>query len=106
MKIWLFILGTFLLGVSTPVKADRIDGHWCHGIQHLFIDGPNITTPSGTKMTGEYGRHTFRYIVPAGEPGAGATISMQQQHDKLVFVTSTASEGKVQSWIPCQMQTS
>ena len=90
----------------TAAKADRIDGNWCHGVKHLFIDGPNIKTPGGTRMTGDYDRHGFRYVVPKSEPGGGATISMVQLSEELMQVSSSAKPGDVEDWIRCQRQIS
>ncbi|MGB0630990.1 MAG: hypothetical protein ACPGRZ_09865 [Alphaproteobacteria bacterium] len=57
-------------------SADAIDGNWCFGVKRLSINGPEIVTPGGTRMYGDYGRHDFRYVVPAGEAGAGNTVEM------------------------------
>jgi len=89
-----------------PVGADQIDGNWCRGLKHFSIDGPSIVTPGGTKMTGIYDRHGFQYVVPEGEPGAGTTITMAQQHDELVHVSSSAKPDEVQNWTPCNRQIS
>jgi len=86
--------------------ADRIDGHWCKGLKRLYIDGPRIVTPGGTKMTGDYDRHGFTYVVPAGEDDAGATIVMQQMHEELMQWQSSAKPGDVQEWIRCKEQIS
>ncbi|CAN0556225.1 unnamed protein product [Laminaria digitata] len=64
-----------LVGVS-PVLADAIDGNWCNGVKRLEISGAKIVTPGGNRIDGLYGRHDFTYTVPAGEPGAGATVDM------------------------------
>lgn len=56
--------------------ADAIDGEWCREGRHFVIEGPNIVTYAGTRMTGDYDRHGFRYTVPAGEPEAGREIVM------------------------------
>ncbi len=61
---------------ATPVLADAIDGNWCDGVKRLEIDGPRLVTPGGNEIQGRYGRHDFTYTVPAGEPGAGATVDM------------------------------
>ncbi len=62
---------------SGSALADAIDGDWCHADgRRLTINGPDITTPVGTKLKGDYDRHHFAYVVPAGEAGSGATISM------------------------------
>lgn len=66
-----------VLCVASPARADSIDGNWCHdkGLR-LTISGPTIVTPTGTRTQGEYGRHDFAYVVPAGDPGAGTKVEM------------------------------
>ena len=65
------------LFVSGPARADAIDGNWCHEDgRRLTIKGPQLTTPGGAEIEGDYDRHGFVYVVPAREPDAGATISM------------------------------
>jgi hypothetical protein len=62
---------------SGPARADAIDGDWCYEDgKRLSISGPDIVTPGGTQTKGDYDRHHFSYVVPANEPGAGATIAM------------------------------
>ena len=57
--------------------ADAIDGDWCHGDgRRLSINGPDIVTPGGARLKGDYDRHHFSYVVPASEPGAGGTVAM------------------------------
>ena len=69
-----------LLLVATgagAARADAIDGDWCYEDgKRLSINGPDIVTPAGNHLKGEYDRHHFSYVVPANEPGAGATIAM------------------------------
>ena len=89
-----------------PAKADRIDGDWCRGLKILSIDGPNIVTPGGARMTGEYDRHGFQYIVPKGEPDTGATITMAQMHEELMHLESSAKPGEVEDWTRCKRQIS
>lgn len=62
---------------SGPARADAIDGNWCHSDgRHLTIEGPQLTTPGGRRIEGDYDRHGFAYVVPAAEPEAGATVKM------------------------------
>jgi len=50
--------------------ADAIDGDWCHGDgRRLSINGPDITTPGGTHLKGDYDRHHFSYVVPGVRAG-------------------------------------
>ena len=92
--------------ISAPAKADQIDGNWCRGLKHLFIDGPDIVTPGGSKTQGDYDRHGFRYVVPDGEPDAGASVKMVQVHDDLMQLSSSATSGEVEDWTRCQRQIS
>ncbi|MFT5487035.1 MAG: hypothetical protein ACI9JL_003784 [Paracoccaceae bacterium] len=62
---------------ASPVLADAIDGNWCNGVKRLEISGAKIVTPGGNSIDGIYGRHDFTYTVPAGEPGAGASVDME-----------------------------
>lgn len=63
---------------ASAARADVIDGAWCREpALRLTIDGPAVVTPAGHALKGEYSRHYFRYVVPAGEPGAGATMEMR-----------------------------
>jgi hypothetical protein len=54
--------------------------------QHISIDGPVIVTPGGQRTTGNYGRHTFDYIIPDGEAGAGDAVSMTQHSEQRITV--------------------
>jgi hypothetical protein len=75
-----------LLGMRAA-HADVIDGSWClDSGRRMSIDGPNIVTPAGTRTKGDYSRHYFQYVVPAGDPGAGETISMQLLNEETVRV--------------------
>jgi hypothetical protein len=69
------VASVLLFGLS-PARADAIDGNWCNGVKRLEISGPKILTPGGNSIDGVYGRHDFTYTVPAGEPGAGASVDM------------------------------
>jgi hypothetical protein len=66
-------------------RADAIDGHWCAADGRVMtIEGPRIMTPGGHQITGDYSRHAFSYIVPAGESGEGATIAMVLLNEQTV----------------------
>lgn len=106
----LTFLGTALgLALFTgPALADAIDGDWCHNDGRRFsIRGPEIVTPGGKRMDGNYSRHWFNYVVPAPEPGAGATIFMTLLNENTVQlrlgeVTSATAE----EWRRCSATTS
>ena len=74
---------------SGVARADVIDGNWCGPDGRVFtIQGPRIVTPAGTATTGDYTRHTFAYVVPAGEAGAGMRIRMQLLNETTVRLTA------------------
>ena len=70
------LLGATLLLPGTA-KADAIDGNWCTetGLR-LTIQGPNLLSPGGARMAGDYTRHGFSYAAPAGEPGGGGRVQL------------------------------
>ena len=63
------------------------------------IDGPAIVTPGGSKITGDYSRHAFSYVDPGGEPGAGATVSIQLLNEHLAHARQ--GSGPVEEWRRC-----
>ena len=86
------ILGSFVLLVSVlPARAEAIDGQWCLGASHFEINGPNIRTPGGKDITGEYNRHGFRYVVPVNEEGAGTQIMMVLLNEETMHLTRGTS---------------
>ena len=85
---------------SGAALADAIDGDWCHSDgKRLSIDGPEIVTPGGVHTKGNYDRHHFSYVVPASEPGAGATVNMVLLSEILMHLKPP--EGEQQTWRRC-----
>ena len=85
---------------AAPALADAIDGDWCHADgRRLSIAGPDITTPAGNRLKGEYDRHHFSYVVPAGEAGAGATVRMVLLSELQMRLQPPA--GEQQDWRRC-----
>jgi hypothetical protein len=85
-KRMLALLGPLVvwLGLGQPVRADAIDGDWCQANgKRMSIRGPAIVTPGGQQTSGNYDRHFFSYVVPAGETGAGATVEIQLLSEEL-----------------------
>lgn len=94
--------GAIALIGSTPAKADVIDGNWCaHDGRAMSIVGPAIVTPGGQQARGRYTRHTFTYVVPPGEPGAGTTIEMVQLNQQTVRVEPEGAGGE--TWTRCDV---
>jgi hypothetical protein len=101
-KILLPLLVVLLL-ISGPAVAVQIDGNWCsRDGRNVTIDGDKIRTPGGTVMTGEYERHSFRYVVPKNETNVGMVIVMVQVNDEIINVI----EGKdttLHVWNCCKL---
>lgn len=86
--------------MPTIAYADAIDGDWCLASRQMRIEGPKITTPGGNAITGDYTRHTFSYVVPVREPGAGSNIDMQLISDDAVEVRTGAAAAE--TWRRCK----
>ena len=83
--------------------ADSIDGNWCHNDGRRFsIRGPEIVTPGGKRMEGNYSRHGFSYLVPAPEPSEGQTIVMTLANENTVYLRyGEATAGAQETWLRC-----
>ena len=105
-KIVVLVIGLAL--VAGPAFADAIDGDWCHqaSARRLSIRGPQIVTPGGQAMTGDYSRHAFDYVVPAPEPGAGQTVHMQLLDEYTVHLRVGETTGAPETWVRCSPTTS
>jgi hypothetical protein len=99
-------LGTIL--AAAPARADAIDGDWCHlDGRTMIIRGSAITIPSAKAITGNYSRHAFSYVIPGGEPGAGATVDMVLLNEETVRLTrgvppGSAGESEPEIWRRCK----
>ena len=88
------------LGLAHPAFADAIDGNWCRDDgKRMTINGPAIVTPGGHQTKGDYDRHHFSYVVPSGEAGAGAKVSIQLLGEYLAHARQ--GNGPVQEWRRC-----
>lgn len=102
LKITCTALGLMVLAPSA--YADAIDGDWCHQAsgRRISIRGPQIVTPGGKQMQGDYSRHWFNYVVPAPEPGAGKTVFMQLLDEDTVYLRlGDSSAANPETWIRC-----
>jgi hypothetical protein len=89
-----------LVFAAGAARADAIDGNWCFTDGKSFsILGPDIVTPAGTRLKGDYRRHAFAYKIPASEPGAGGTVSMLLLDENTVELTRG---GISETWRRCQ----
>ncbi len=96
--------GVLLAVLGAPeARADAIDGDWCFATQTLNIQGPRIRTPGGTEMTGDYTRHSFNYVVPAQEPGAGTGIAMRLlSEETMALARAGERDADHQLWKRCK----
>lgn len=97
-----FLVFATLLMFSFEARADAIDGDWCNKPgQHLNINGPNIKTPEGSYITGDYGRHNFSYLSTATGGYANKKIQMRLLSDDLMQMT--LPDGETQNWRRCEI---
>ncbi|HUT48652.1 MAG TPA: hypothetical protein VM325_04890 [Alphaproteobacteria bacterium] len=90
-----------VLAMAGPAAADAIDGNWCAADgRSMSISGPQIVTPGGTRMKGEYDRHGFRYVVPVAEKPAGAQVDMSLVDDDTMQVK--VGTGPTKIWRRCK----
>jgi hypothetical protein len=88
--------------LAAPARADVIDGDWCRGDgRSMSIRGPQIVTPGGKTIQGDYTRHSFAYVIPAGEAGEGDSVSMILRNEFLVHVRQGGADAPVQEWRRC-----
>jgi hypothetical protein len=99
------IIPAFALAMLVgPAFADAIDGNWCHTDgRRLTIRGPEIVTPAGTHMQGDYNRHGFIYTPASPEPGAGQTVFMTLANENTVHLRrgEAVSAAPPEVWVRC-----
>ena len=98
-KKMLFLIAAICVAfpmLSHTAFADAIDGDWCGSDgKRMTIRGPSIITPGGQQVTGDYTRHFFSYVIPAGELGAGATVAIQLLNEYLAQLAKALT-------VPCK----
>ena len=93
-------------------RADALDGGWCFTDgRRLVINGPEIVTPGGNRIEGDYGRHSFTYRIPGNEPGGGLIAHMEQLDEGTMHMTYGAAPSgavgrPVETWRRCSKETS
>lgn len=103
----LMLAAVLLLTAPTAAYADAIDGDWCGADgQHMTIHGDDITTPGGKRIKGNYDRHAFDYVVPAGEPGTGETVNIVLRSEYLAFSRQGPADAPMKEWRRCANRTS
>ena len=96
-----------IVATTTTAWADQIDGTWCSlAGKSMTINGPEVTTPAGNTVTGQYTRHTIVYDIPEGEPEAGGRVWANQLNDHNISVTVTKGQvrenGVTENWTRCE----
>jgi hypothetical protein len=87
---------------ATPARADAIDGDWCSPDgRHVEIHGPRIITPAGNQLAGDYTRHSFAYVAPAGEKDAGVPVAMRLLNEEMVQITPRPGAPS-ETWLRCK----
>lgn len=98
------VIGLLAWGAMTaPARADAIDGDWCSAEgKHMTIRGPAIVTPGGNRLEGQYSRHSFSYVVPAGEPGTGDSVDIMLRGEYLAQSRQGGAQAPTVDWRRCQ----
>jgi hypothetical protein len=92
---------------ACPALADAIDGNWCHQDGRRFsIRGPEIVTPGGKTMQGNYSRHYYSYVPPPPERGAGQPINMTLMNENTVHLQYGETSGPAEVWLRCSQSIS
>jgi hypothetical protein len=83
--------------------ADAIDGDWCStdGMR-MSISGEKITTPGGKQIQGNYSRHAFDYVIPAGESGSGDVVNIILRGEYLALSRQGPVDGPLREWHRCK----
>jgi len=98
---------SLLIFSATASFADAIDGDWCNADgKRMSIRGPEIVTPGGKQTRGDYTRHSFAYIVPPGEAGAGDAVQIILRGEYLAQARTGKGEAPWQDWRRCPATTS
>ena len=99
-------VAAFVFVLARPAVADAIDGDWCgeKGL-HLTIKGPEITTPSGLTLKGNYHRHEFSYTAPPGdaEPGMQIYLKLLSEDFMNFYHVKDGKPGEPELWRRCQV---
>ena len=83
--------------------ADAIDGDWCSANgKRMSILGEKITTPGGNRINGNYSRHAFDYVVPAGESGSGEIVNIILRGEYLAISRQGPADSPATEWRRCK----
>src|SRR6266436_4686630 len=102
-RLLILLVPAALLLQTGVGHADAIDGDWCStdGMR-MSIRGEKITIPSGKQIEGNYSRHAFDYVVPAGENGSGDVVSIILRSEYLALSRQGPVEAPLREWHRCK----
>ena len=104
-----FVALGFVSGGVNLAHADAIDGTWCSERDHrqLTVAGPSATLPGGQRVTGEYSRHRFSYIVPMPDVQAGRVMVLRLMGEMAMISVSASADGaspsEPENWKRCEL---
>lgn len=103
MRMLILLAATGVLLQTGISRADAIDGDWCStdGLR-MSIRAEKITTPGGRQIEGNYSRHAFDYVVPAGESGSGEVVSIILRGEYLALSRQGSADGPPREWHRCK----
>jgi hypothetical protein len=97
------VTSLLLVAGAPAARADAIDGDWCRADgKRMAIHGAQIVTPGGQSAHGQYSRHSFDYVIPAGEAGAGDPVAIVLRSEYLAHARQGAADAPLQVWNRCQ----
>ena len=103
------IVAAITLVGTNAAWADAIDGTWCSERDHrqITINGSEAVLPGGRRVTGNYSRHRFSYLIPMPDAEAGQ-LKMLQLTGEVSMMSATAnSDGSEPSeperWKRCEL---
>jgi hypothetical protein len=98
-----FLVATGMLLQTGISHADAIDGDWCStdGMR-MSIRAEKITTPGGKQIEGNYSRHAFDYVIPAGENGSGDVVNIVLRSEYLALSRQGPIDAPLREWRRCK----
>src|SRR6266446_7389783 len=102
-RLLILLVPAALLLQTSVGYADAIDGDWCStdGMR-MSISGEKITIPIGKQIEGNYSRHAFDYVVPAGENGFGRCREYHPAERVSCAVAARAGRGTIEGMASLQ----
>jgi len=108
LRIALCAISLGIAGVSVA-RADAIDGTWCSERDHqqMTIKGTEAFLPGGRRVTGDYSRHRFSYVIPMPDAEAGRIKLLRLMGERSMMSVSAKPDGtepsEPESWKRCEL---